>query len=117
MSGLPLIDGGQARCKVELTEIHTGGHAWWTLGFEATGPARLLPGKLRATAALVFAQALPGGVVPGTDNSASYAEWLHRKPATARESRLPADRPCDLQPGSSRGRVRPPHLNVSQAGL
>ena len=29
--------GGQARCEAELTEIHAGGQAWWTLGFEATG--------------------------------------------------------------------------------
>ena len=27
-------------------------------------------------AALVFAQALPGGVEPGPDESRSYAEWL-----------------------------------------
>ena len=27
-------------------------------------------------AALVFAQALPGGVRPGPDESRSYAEWL-----------------------------------------
>jgi hypothetical protein len=32
---------------------------WWSLGFEATGPASLLRGGLEATAELVFAQALP----------------------------------------------------------
>ena len=31
--------GQQPRCEVELTEVHTGGKDWWTLGFEATGPA------------------------------------------------------------------------------
>jgi len=31
--------GEGARCEVELTEIWTRGQAWWTLGFEATGPA------------------------------------------------------------------------------
>jgi hypothetical protein len=74
---------GPARSKAELTEIHTCGRAWWTLAFEATGPARLLRGELRATAALVFAQALPGGVIPGTDNSTSYAEWLRGRPVSA----------------------------------
>jgi hypothetical protein len=32
-----------------------------------------------ATAALVFAQALPGGVEPGPDESRSYAEWLGQR--------------------------------------
>jgi hypothetical protein len=36
---------------VELTEVHTSGQDWWTLGFEATGPADLLRGELQATAA------------------------------------------------------------------
>jgi hypothetical protein len=67
-------------CGVELTEVHTGGETWWTLGFEATGPARLLRGELEATAALVFAQPLPGGAHAGTDNSRSYADWLRRLP-------------------------------------
>ena len=53
---------------------------WWTLGFEATGPASLLRSALEATAALVFAQALPGGVEPGPDESRSYAEWLGQWP-------------------------------------
>ena len=68
--------GGEPRCEVELTEIHTSGQDWWTLGFEATGPADLLRSELQATAALVFAQALPGAVEPGPDESRSYAEWL-----------------------------------------
>ena len=53
---------------------------WWTLGFEATGPADLLRSALEATAALLFAQALPGGVEPGQDESRSYAEWLGQWP-------------------------------------
>ena len=68
--------GQQPLCEVELTEVRTHGQDWWTLGFEATGPADLLRGELEATAALVFAQALPGGVEPGPDESRSYAEWL-----------------------------------------
>jgi hypothetical protein len=71
--------GQQPRCEVELTEVHANGQDWWTLGFEATGPASLLRSTLQATAALVFAQALPGGVKPGPDESSSYAKWLSRR--------------------------------------
>ena len=72
--------GKEPGCEVELTEVRTGGEAWWTLGFEATGPASLLRSELRAAAALVFDQALPGGVEPGIDDSRSYAQWLCRLP-------------------------------------
>jgi hypothetical protein len=68
--------GGEPQCEVELTEVRSRGQDWWTLGFEATGPADLLRSELQATAALVFAQALPAGVEPGPDESRSYAEWL-----------------------------------------
>ena len=77
----PGLDG-EPRCAVELTEVSTHGQDWWTLGFEATGPADLLRGELHATAALVFAQALPGGVEPGMDDSGSYAEWLSPRPGS-----------------------------------
>jgi hypothetical protein len=63
---------------VELTEARAGSQAWWTLGFEATGPASMARSELEATAALVFAQALPGGVELGTDDSQSHAQWLTR---------------------------------------
>ena len=72
--------GQQPRCEVELTEVRTCGQHWWTLGFEATGPAHLLRSELQATAALVFDQALPGGVQPSTDQSRSYAQWLGQRP-------------------------------------
>ena len=68
--------GEHPECHVELTEVHMTGQAWWTLGFEATGPVSLLRGELEATAALVFAQALPGGIDLRTDDSQSYAQWL-----------------------------------------
>jgi len=68
--------GGEPRCDVELTEVRARGRDWWTLGFEAIGPAALLRGALEAAAAVVFARALPGGVEPGPDDSRSYAEWL-----------------------------------------
>ena len=70
----------EPHCEVELTDIVTPGQDWWTLGFEATGPADLLHSELQATAALVFAQPLPAGVEPRPDYSRSYAEWLGRPP-------------------------------------
>jgi hypothetical protein len=70
--------GPKPRCEVELSEAYTRGQVWWTLGFEATGPADLLCSELEAAAALVFAQALPGGVQPGLDESRSYAGWLRQ---------------------------------------
>ena len=72
--------GGEPRCAVELTEVRTRGRDWWTLGFEATGPADLLRSELQATAVLVFAQALPGGVEPSPHESRSYADWLGQSP-------------------------------------
>ena len=42
---------------MELTEVRAAGEAWWTLGFEATGPPDVLRGELDAAAALVFALA------------------------------------------------------------
>ena len=71
----------QARCEVELTEIRARGEAWWSLGFEVTGPAGLLRGQLDGTAALVFAQPLPGVAQLGTDDCSSYEDWLRRRPA------------------------------------
>jgi hypothetical protein len=78
--------GQLPRCEVELTEVHSGGQDWWTLGFEAIGPADLLRAALEATAALVFAQALPGGVEPGPDESRSYAEWLGQWPGAGSDA-------------------------------
>ena len=71
--------GKEPGCEVELTEVGTRGGAWWTLGFEATGPADLLRSELTAAAAHVFAQAPPGSVKPGIDDSKSYAQWLCRQ--------------------------------------
>jgi hypothetical protein len=71
----------RARCEVELTEIRARGEAWWSLGFEVTGPAGLLRGELDGAAALVFAQPLPGGARLSTDNCSSYDDWLRRQPA------------------------------------
>ena len=70
-------------CAVELTEVHWGGETWWSLGFEATGPAELLRGTLQAAAALIFAQAPPGDVELDLSHCQSYAEWLSRRRETA----------------------------------
>jgi hypothetical protein len=50
-----IVTGGpelraQPECTVELTEVRTRGQHWWTLGFEATGPASLLRSELQAAA-------------------------------------------------------------------
>ena len=71
--------GDERGCEVELTEVRTGGQDWWTLGFEATGPADLLRSQLQETAALVFAQALPSAAQPGPGKSSSYAQWLSQR--------------------------------------
>ena len=78
--------GDEPRCEVELTEVRTGGQDWWTLGFEATGPADLLRSELQATATLVFARALPGGAQPGPDESSSYAQWLGLRPGAGSDA-------------------------------
>src|SRR5215468_1118314 len=63
-------------CAVELTDVHAAGEAWWTLGFEATGPRHMLRGEVDAAAALVFAPAPPGGLELSMHDSGSYAQWL-----------------------------------------
>ncbi|MGN6166833.1 MAG: hypothetical protein ACTHQQ_01495 [Solirubrobacteraceae bacterium] len=80
-TGVPQL-GEQPGCAVELTAVDLGGEPWWTLGFEAKGPADALRRELDAAAALVFADALPSGVELGIDDSQSYVRWLCRRPAT-----------------------------------
>jgi hypothetical protein len=70
----------QPGCSVELTEIHTGGEPWWSLGFEAVGQAGLLRGKLQAAVGAVFSHALPDDFQFRLDDSRSYAKWLSRTP-------------------------------------
>jgi hypothetical protein len=72
---------GQAPgCTVELTEVRMRGQDWWSLGFEATGAGEQLRSDLEATAAVVFAQALPGDIELGPEESRSYTEWLGLRP-------------------------------------
>ena len=76
--------GARPGCAVELTDIHAAGEAWWTLGFEATGPPDVLRGEFDAAAELVFALAPPGGLELGVGDSRSYAAWLRRQPPVLR---------------------------------
>jgi hypothetical protein len=78
--------GKEPGCEVELTEVLAAGEAWWSLGFEATGPASLLRDELEAAAALVFAQALPGGLELGAGDSRSYVDWLRGWPGVSTEA-------------------------------
>jgi hypothetical protein len=65
-------------CAVELTEVRASDEIWWSLGFEATGPADLLRSALQSTAAQIFAQAMPGDVELAMGHCQSYAQWLRR---------------------------------------
>jgi hypothetical protein len=78
--------GGEPRCAVELTEARVGCAAWWTIGFEATGPVGLQRSGLEAAAAVVFAQALPCGVKLGLEDSMSYAQWLRARPGAGSDA-------------------------------
>ena len=78
MAGIP-GRATEAACAVELTEVSSDSETWWSLGFEATGPADLLRSTLQSTAALVFAQALPADVEFGMSHCQSYADWLSRR--------------------------------------
>ena len=88
--------GGVPGCAVELTDVHAAGRAWWTLGFEATGPPDVLRGELDAAAALVFALALPGGLELGVGDSRSYAAWLRRQPRVPRSPEPEGDPVADV---------------------
>jgi hypothetical protein len=78
VAGAPGLDQ-EPRCDVELTEVSTRGQDWWTLGFEASGPADLLRSALEGTARLLFTHPLPGAE-PGLDESGSYMQWLSQQP-------------------------------------
>ena len=73
-------------CRVELTEVRSGGENWWSLGFEAAGPAGSLRRTLEDAAALMFAQAPPGDVELDMGHCQSYAEWLSRHRGNRRNS-------------------------------
>ena len=78
--------GPQPRCEVELTEVHTAARTGGPWALRRSGPADLLRSELEATAALVFAHPLPGGVEPGPEQSRSYAQWLGQRPGAASDA-------------------------------
>jgi len=88
--------GHKPGCAVELTEVRTRGGAWWTLGFEATGPANTLRSELEAAAAQVFAEPPPAGVALGLDDSMSYAQWLRGWPDAAETPKPDHDPSADV---------------------
>ena len=51
------------------------GQSWWTLGFEAGGRGAL--GRIKHTAAVVFAEPLPTASAFRAEEACSYAEWIH----------------------------------------
>ena len=88
--------GRKSGCAVELTRVHTRGRAWWTIGFEATGPANTLRSELEAAAARVFAEPPPAGVALGLDDSMSYAQWLRWWPDTGQTPKPDHDPSADV---------------------
>lgn len=75
-------------CTAELAEICAHGETWWSLAYEATGPADLLRSEVEATARMVFAQPLPDGVELSIKHSRSFAEWLSLPTATTARWRV-----------------------------
>ena len=69
LAGRPILSKADAAveggCAVELTEVLVDRRRWWTLGFEATGPASALTGELDASLALMFDHRLAGRPDPG----------------------------------------------------
>lgn len=84
VTGMP-HQAAEAACAVELTDVRSEGAAWWSLGFEATGPVTSRRRALESAAAVVFAQALPGDVELGMSQCQSYAEWLFRRLLSVRQ--------------------------------
>jgi hypothetical protein len=75
---------GQPVCSAELAQAHVHDEPWWTIGFEATGPAGQLRAILEGTAALMFAQPLPAPAELGSENASSYPHWLTRQASAPR---------------------------------
>ena len=71
------LDGIDAPwCAVELTDVSVDDEPWWTLGFEATGPAEALEGTIDAVAASVFGDRIPDTEELTAADSMSYMDWL-----------------------------------------
>ena len=77
LDGVPVTGGAFLRFDGDTVEFK---RIWTDSGYRRRGYAKALLAELEATAALVFAQALPGCVAPGPDESRSYAQWLGQRP-------------------------------------
>jgi len=65
----------EAGCRAELTSLGVKGQAWWTVGFESSGPeAELVPALEAAADELFGSLDLPGSL--GADRSCGYPGWL-----------------------------------------
>jgi hypothetical protein len=71
----PIDASGGPDCSVELTEVEVLGQSWWTLGFEAGGRGAL--GRIKHTAAVLFAEPLPTASAFRAEEACSYADWIH----------------------------------------
>ena len=114
--------GEEPACAVELTEVFTGGEAWWSLGFEATGPPTRSTACLRPAprscsprhcrVAWMLAWRTPGPMRSGCGSSQLPRAGNRDRPAHGPCCR-PGHRPGRLAwstispPGSSRRSPRP----------
>ncbi|MFP4362991.1 MAG: hypothetical protein ACLFR1_03910 [Spirochaetia bacterium] len=65
----------ESGCHFEMTELHTQGNAWWTLGFEAYSPTKNLLEILECTIKKVLNEDINTGVFTG-EKSFAYPAWL-----------------------------------------
>ena len=63
-------------CNVELTELMVRSASWWTIGFEAFGPAVRVNENLSSTVSTFFSKRLPPPCELLEANSMSYPAWF-----------------------------------------
>ena len=80
MAGIP-GRATESACAVELTEVSWGSETWWSLGFEATGPADSLRSTLersrRRLALLMRIFLAEGGAIPDHDRGVASKLAYH----------------------------------------
>lgn len=77
---------GDAGCGLELVEISYGQSVWWSLAFEAFGPAREGSRILERTAKQFFSASAPPTKLTAT-RSFSYPAWLTSLPRAEQAAR------------------------------
>jgi hypothetical protein len=68
------VDGRRPRCEVEIAQLSVGAAEWWTVAFEATGPARVQPFVLWSAFESVWSPELSSSVDGGLN--VGYPQWL-----------------------------------------